>query len=37
MVGASSEQGLKLNEGRVTYPLSKTDINNKNKKDEINK
>jgi len=38
MVRRSIEQGLNLNEGHVTYPLSLTGINNDdNNRDEINK
>ena len=37
MVRTSSEKGLNLNEGHVTYLLSLTDINNDgNNRDEIN-
>ena len=37
MVRTSIEQGLNLNEGHVTYPLSLTSINNgNNNRDEIN-
>jgi len=37
MARTSIEQGLNLNEGHVTYPLSLTGINNgDNNRDEIN-